>query len=297
MSSPLFSIVIPTYNRAELLKRCLNSVIAQTVQDWEAIVVDNYSEDNTEEVVNSFHDSRIRYLKNHNHGVIAVSRNKALDLAKGQYVCFLDSDDYWVPCKLEILLPLMNKYDLVYHDYFTNVEKRYLFHRTSSKFYDIKKVSVAYVIQRGDPINPSCTCVSMAVIGDTRFDESKSLFAVEDYDFFLQLMNKKMRIKKLNKELTYYDVSTGCSHGIKSLERDMQLFQKYSTVLSEKEKNNFLKLHDYKEGGYYMSLGDYDNAIIYLKKAFSSSIFQVKKKSLTAILHCYFNKCFLSKKL
>ena len=67
----LFSIVIPTYNRANLIKRCIESVINQTYQNWEAIIVDNYSEDNTEEIVSSFNDERIRFYKNHNYGVIA----------------------------------------------------------------------------------------------------------------------------------------------------------------------------------------------------------------------------------
>lgn len=59
----LFSIVIPTYNRANLIKRCIESVINQTYQNWEAIIVDNYSEDNTEEIVSSFNDERIRFYK------------------------------------------------------------------------------------------------------------------------------------------------------------------------------------------------------------------------------------------
>ena len=82
MNKAIFSVIIPTYNRAGLLKRCIESVLAQTFSDWEAIVVDNYSEDNTEEVANSFNDPRIVYVKNHNYGVISVSRNKGIELSK-----------------------------------------------------------------------------------------------------------------------------------------------------------------------------------------------------------------------
>ena len=101
MNNPLFSIVIPTYNRGNLIGRCIDSIIAQTYTNWEAIIVDNYSDDNTEEVVLSYKDDRIRFIKNHNYGVIAVSRNKALDMAKGDWICFLDSDDAWFPNKLQ----------------------------------------------------------------------------------------------------------------------------------------------------------------------------------------------------
>ena len=75
MNKPFFSIVIPTYNRATLIRRCLDSVIVQTYTNWEAIIVDNFSEDNTEEIVLSYKDDRIKFIKNHNYGVISVSRN------------------------------------------------------------------------------------------------------------------------------------------------------------------------------------------------------------------------------
>ena len=67
MENPLFTVVIPTYNREKLIGRCLKSVIEQTYTNWEAIVIDNYSEDKTEEVVASFKDDRIRFYKNHNY--------------------------------------------------------------------------------------------------------------------------------------------------------------------------------------------------------------------------------------
>ena len=95
MNSILFSIIIPTYNRANEIGRCLSSVINQSYSNWEAIVVDNYSSDDTENIVKDFNDNRIRYYKNHNYGIIAVSRNFGIDRAKGSWICFLDSDDSW----------------------------------------------------------------------------------------------------------------------------------------------------------------------------------------------------------
>ena len=218
-NSILFSIIIPTYNRAELLKRCLESVEAQTYQNWEAIVVDNYSEDNTEEIVKSFNDPRIVFIKNHNYGVISVSRNKALDIAKGDWVAFLDSDDCWYPNKLEYVLPYLNEYDLVYHGYMENIPKTRLFQKREHYFYEIKESTIPYVLLRGDPINPSCTCVRREAIGNTRFSEEKELIAVEDYDFFLKLIEKQIKIKYLHVILTLYDMS-GCSHNEKAADRD-----------------------------------------------------------------------------
>ena len=99
-TQPYVSVVIPTYNHAKLLKKALDSVMAQTFEDWEAIVVNNFSADNTIEVVNSFADPRIKILNFSNNGVIAASRNHGLKEATGDFIAFLDSDDIWYPNKL-----------------------------------------------------------------------------------------------------------------------------------------------------------------------------------------------------
>ena len=114
---PLVSIVIPTYNHGHLIGRALNSVVNQTFSHWEAIVVDNYSCDDTYEVVSRFYDPRIRYYKFHNNGIIAASRNFGIKVSNGSWIAFLDSDDWWSFNKLEkcVLLATSN-IDIVYHD-------------------------------------------------------------------------------------------------------------------------------------------------------------------------------------
>lgn len=100
----LVTVVIPTYNHAEFLKRALDSVVAQTYKDWEAIVVNNFSTDNTIVIVESFNDERIRLINFRNNGIIAASRNRGIEAARGKYVAFLDSDDIWYPEKLQVCL-------------------------------------------------------------------------------------------------------------------------------------------------------------------------------------------------
>ena len=102
---PAVSIVVPTYNRAERLRETLRSVFNQTCQDFELIVVDDGSTDDTQKVVNSF--PRVQYIsKQENHGV-SRARNEGLALAKGRYICFLDSDDLWDEKKLQIQVQWM----------------------------------------------------------------------------------------------------------------------------------------------------------------------------------------------
>ena len=103
-TAPLVSVVIPTYNHARFLDSALQSVLDQTYTHWEAIIIDNHSTDNTDEVMASFTDSRFTYIKIHNNGVIAASRNAGIRAAKGEFIAFLDSDDIWLPRKLEIQL-------------------------------------------------------------------------------------------------------------------------------------------------------------------------------------------------
>jgi len=99
---PKVTVVIPTYNRADLIGGTLESVREQTFADWECIVVDDGSTDGTEEVVQQFaeQDERFHYVRQPNAGV-CVARNRGISLARGKYVAFLDSDDHFAPNKLE----------------------------------------------------------------------------------------------------------------------------------------------------------------------------------------------------
>lgn len=105
----LVSIITPSYNTAKFIGETIRSVQAQTYPNWEMIIVDDCSTDNTDEVVAEYQkaDERIRYFKNEKNSGAAVSRNKALREAKGRWMAFLDSDDLWVPEKLEKQLKFM----------------------------------------------------------------------------------------------------------------------------------------------------------------------------------------------
>lgn len=115
----LVSIIMPSFNTDSYIKETIQSVLDQTYTKWELIIVDDCSTDTTDEVVNEIHDERIRYLKNDKNSGAAVSRNKALREAKGKWVAFLDSDDLWMPEKLEKQIKFMkeNSYSFSYTNY------------------------------------------------------------------------------------------------------------------------------------------------------------------------------------
>lgn len=115
----LVSIIMPSYNTAKYILDSIKSVLAQTYDNWELIIVDDCSTDNTDEVLSGISDKRIRYYKNEKNSGAAISRNKALREAKGRWIAFLDSDDLWMPEKLEKQIGFMEKngYTFSYTNY------------------------------------------------------------------------------------------------------------------------------------------------------------------------------------
>lgn len=115
----LVSIIMPSYNTAKFISETIESVINQTYSNWELVIVDDCSSDDTDAVVARYEDKRIRYLKNERNSGAAVSRNYALREAKGRWIAFLDSDDLWAPEKLEKQIRFMedNHYAFSYTNY------------------------------------------------------------------------------------------------------------------------------------------------------------------------------------
>jgi glycosyltransferase involved in cell wall biosynthesis len=127
---PYFSVVIPTYNRADIISATILSVIKQSHIDWELIIIDDGGSDNTKDVVNSFKDSRIKYFWKSN-GERGAARNFGTQKAKGDYVFFLDSDDILYPTHLQHAFKKINELD---HPEF--------FHSRYEELFEDKKVQV-----------------------------------------------------------------------------------------------------------------------------------------------------------
>lgn len=105
---PRVSVILPTYNRAHLLKRAIRSVVNQTYKDFELIIVNDGSVDSTEEAIKTFDDKRIIYIKQSNRGA-AAAVNKGIESTRGKFIAFLDDDDEWLPEKLKIQMEIFEK--------------------------------------------------------------------------------------------------------------------------------------------------------------------------------------------
>ena len=189
LKTPLVSVVIPTYNHAHFLERALQSVLDQTYTNWEAIVIDNHSTDNTDKIVQSFADPRISLLKINNNGVIAASRNVGIVAAKGEWVAFLDSDDWWVSCKLyECLKNQNDKVDFFYHDLKLIRESSSFFQMRIKKSRQLNKPILIDLLVEGNIISNSSVIVRKSLLDKINgIDESNDMIGCEDYNTWLRL--------------------------------------------------------------------------------------------------------------
>ena len=119
MIDGLVSIIMPSWNTEKFIAETIQSVLDQTYTNWELLIVDDCSSDRTDEVVASFKDDRIKYFHNERNSGAALTRNKAMWEARGEWIAFLDSDDLWMPEKLEHQLKFMNEngYKLSFTEY------------------------------------------------------------------------------------------------------------------------------------------------------------------------------------
>ncbi len=229
----MVSIVIPTYNHAHFLGHAIQSVLDQTYQDWEVLVIDNHSQDRTDEVVKDFKDARIRILKIHNHGVIAASRNLGIREARGGWVAFLDSDDLWYPNKLEYCLQHLEKgFDLVCHG------ERWLGDGCDREVQYGPESRATYnaLLLEGNCISTSAVIVSrtqlMAVDG---FCEDEEIVTAEDYDLWLRLAKNGARIGFIVKTLGEYRIHAGNQSRavLRNMQAVMNVVLPYLTALDK----------------------------------------------------------------
>ena len=110
----LVSIITPSYNSAKFIKQCIESVIAQTYTNWEMLIVDDYSSDNSLQILKKYNDKRIQLIELDKNVGASESRNVAIRKAKGKYIAFLDSDDLWEPQKLEKQISFMETEDIAF---------------------------------------------------------------------------------------------------------------------------------------------------------------------------------------
>ena len=182
----LISVIIPTFNRAKLLGITIKSILEQTYQKLEVIIIDDGSTDNTEESVRKIEDVRIKYLNHGKIGDIAKLRNIGLSYSTGEYIAFCDDDDLWKKDKLQKQMIYLNRYDfvcsnadiiddsgyLIYQKYFEDIDENYVF--------NIKHLLLT------NPVLTSSVLLKKSIL-NYKFIERGLSYSAEDYEMWLKL--------------------------------------------------------------------------------------------------------------
>jgi teichuronic acid biosynthesis glycosyltransferase TuaG len=206
--NPLISVIVPTYNRKDLLKETIDSVLGQTFNELELIIVDNYSDYDFFNFIETFNDDRIRPFQNKNEGIIAVSRNYGLRKAQGEYIAFLDSDDLWYPEKLEKQLRFL-ELNPQYHWVYCGVED---FDNATGKTLHILKLSdndqgnITERLIKENIISSTTPLIKKSVFDEIGvFNERRKFRAFEDWELWLRIA-AKFPVGLINEVLTRYRI-------------------------------------------------------------------------------------------
>ena len=199
----LFSIIVPTYNHAHLIGRCIQSVIDQTLPNWEMIIINNFSSDSTKQVVEGFRDQRITIMDFANNGIIAASRNAGIRMANGNLIAFLDSDDWWYPEKLERVVEAIKFADVVFHPLDIWTPKGSKFRKTRCR--ELSHPVFLDLLINGNCIPNSSVVVKRELLDDSAlFSENQEIVTAEDYDLWLRLATKTERFIFISQSLGAY---------------------------------------------------------------------------------------------
>ena len=238
MKFPNISVIIPTYNRANLIRNTIQGVIDQTYTDWELLIVDDGSTDNTRDIVNQFmsKDSRIKYFYEEASGGPSAPRNLGINNALGKYVAFLDSDDLWFPTKLKKQLDIFEKSN----NPKLGIVACYLYVKDYKTGEIISKHDKYY---RGDVIKElmnfdfnvftsSCIMTKLSILKEVGpFDTDLNLS--EDFDLWLRISDSGYEFDYVPEYLFNY------------VKHDSNIFYSNNNVNKQKESLLFMnKVHD-----------------------------------------------------
>ena len=283
-----FSIIVPTYNRSAALDRCLNSLRAQTFKSFEVLVCDDGSKDETNLIVEKFQDIlNLKYFYEENWGGPAKPRNTGIKFAKGEYICFLDSDDWWKPNKLEILNEhLSNHFNVYYHTLMIT--------NSVSEFREINCRQINNKSPKNDllvnlnTLPTSSVCIKAEFLKKSGgFSLDKSIIGLEDYKLWIDLGGMGGSFKQIDFCLGYYftgDLDSITFEDERQIKRFEKLYEFYFNEATPKLRNQINGSLYFHKGRIIQDAKLPMSYLPYLFKAFLNGSFRVKLMALKRIL-------------
>ena len=249
MENNLFSVIITTHNSSQYIDRTIKSVIKQNFRNYEIILVDDCSDDNTVNLVKNNYGNTLKiFSTKRNFGGPAQSRNIGIQNSSGTWISFLDGDDYWFQNRLKHFnnLILANQTCDVFCSnellFNTNNKKKIRIYHGPSTDNFFKNLLI-----NGNKLSPSATIVKKKFLLDRSifFDEDKNLIGVEDYDFWLNLSKNKARFFFTNKILNIYIIHEEniTNNTKKHMENSINVINKHFKILKTyNPKDRFIRI-------------------------------------------------------
>lgn len=276
MTVPRVSVIVPTYNRAADLARCLESLRAQTFKDFEVLVCDDGSTDDSAAVCERFRELiDVSYHWAENFGGPARPRNLGVQLARGTYVAFLDSDDWWAPRKLdESVRRLEAGADFVYHDLYAvrRARQRVFWRRRRTR--QLRAPAFADLLLNGNAIcNSSVVMRRDLLIEAGGFSEDRELIAWEDYDAWLRVACRTERFARIDAVLGYYWSGGGNISSPQRLIANLEKFgELYRPVVQQLGSTTLPGWYHYLLGLAYYQLGSHRLVGSHLRAALAAGL-------------------------
>lgn len=293
-NKPLFSIIIPTYNSADKLNRALSSVSKQVFKDYEVIVCDDGSCDHTKEVVNAFYEKlNLKYIWQENWGGPARARNQGIKIAQGEYIAFLDADDWWYPDKLIKLKKYLGSADIIFHDLDIYTPKgKSLFKKVKGR--RLSRPVFNDLLTKTNALINSSVVVKKDILDQVGGFSEGFLTCVEDFDLWLKLARVTEKFKYIPKPLGAYWIDAGnvSAPSAKIIERMVFVYDKYLPYLHKSERQEAAFTLSYLLGRINQRMGLFDEALKLFKASVKTRNLNFKVRSLCWI---FLIKFFLKK--
>jgi glycosyltransferase involved in cell wall biosynthesis len=237
MTSPFFSIIIPVYNRSALVRPAIESVLGQTFTNWELVVVDDASTDDSVLVVEQYckSDSRITLVKQPFNQERGAARNKGIEMSRGQYICFLDSDDAFCDNHLQVFFDHINRSEkpsMWFTNSFLSINGATVVKKIVPAF-DRKNAHKYLLVYTP---NPARVCVSSSILEELKFDPT--IPGLEDIDLWLRIATK-YPINHIEEYTNIYNVHEG-SYTLGDAKRYEKELKNFAQIFAKKELKGWL---------------------------------------------------------
>lgn len=252
---PLVSVIMPSYNKAEYIEKSIESVLSQSYEDFELVIIDDCSTDNSIDVINSIKDRRLKFYKNHSNIGIAENRNRGINLSRGKYIALLDADDISTPFRLEHEVAFLESnldIDVVY-GMSQEIDEHDVISRICSPSYNNPRFVRANLLIKN--VIPNGTCMfRKCFIKENNIKYRNQMYGIEDYMFWIECSVKGQIMGLPEVYLYWRNYKNNTTNSILKGDTNTNRARKFDEVHKKALDLNGFKLNDDELNLYNMIL-------------------------------------------